>query len=296
MNDVTIKLPDWEMNVFEVYGVNPKTKRKKSETVVIVGDDKEKAMQKSGLIEITSVELIEQEPPSNAQIKYGNDLGIEYKSYYTKRDYTALISIAAEEEVYIPVDKDAAEFAAEHDIYLSQYASMSRLYRYYYHNLSLPESVAFFAFTVYQAIKGFVCYDYQKHPQRDLFLQFSEANIDNGDFTKSLLEYEDTDEFIPNYGKLREATSAYQICYNYFAENGIVCATDNSLKIAPEKEQKDFSQKYPNQDIHESVQTSNPYPPDAKKKRSKSSTFAAVFASIVVIAIALFFIVASCNK
>ena len=35
MDEVTIKLPDWKMNFFQVFGVNPKTNRKKSKIVFV---------------------------------------------------------------------------------------------------------------------------------------------------------------------------------------------------------------------------------------------------------------------
>lgn len=215
MDTVAIKLPDWEMNVFKVSGINPSTNRRKSEMVVIVGDDLEKAKQKSGLKNISSVDLVEPEPPSTAQIKCGNNLGIEFRSYYTKRDYSALISIALGEDVYIPIDNEAAEFAAEHNIYLSQYSSLCRLYRNYYYELSLFDAAVFFAFSVYQSLNGFVCYDFQHHPKYDLFMSFANENINNSDFTSSLLKYKNPDELAPNYERMRKSTKAYKICSEY---------------------------------------------------------------------------------
>lgn len=221
MDQIRIDRPDWEMVVYKVTGTNPETNRRKSKVVFVLGEDKEKAKEKSGLIDIFSVERCQPEPPSERQINYGNDLGIPYSSSYSKRDYSCLISYAANEDTYIPIDKEAARFAEENGIYLSQFASMTMLYQNYYVNLSLKEAIAFFAFSIYQYFRGFICYDYRKHPKLVLFEKFADENIDNNDFTRSLLKYEDISQFIPNYGKIRKNTNAYKICFEFLEKNEI---------------------------------------------------------------------------
>lgn len=278
MDEVTIKLPDWEMNIYEVFGVNPKTNRKKTKQVVVVGEDEEKAKQKSGLIDIISVECLEPEPPSNAQIEYGRDLGIAYNDCYNKQDYTALISVATAEEVYVPIDKDAAEFAADHNIYLSQYDSMTKLYRRYYYDLSTPSAIAFFAFTVYQSLKGFTCYDYTKHPQIDLFEQFSKEYTDNPEFMRSFSRYEDLTEFIPNYGELRKTTNAYKICYEFFCANGV--ATPIPKKAV----------------VHSPIPKEEKIELPPKKEKSKYTTFGAIIGTMIAVACLIAVLLVACHK
>lgn len=249
MNQINIKLPDWEMNVYKVTGINPETNRKKSVEVIVLGSDEKQAEHKSGLINVSAIEKIDPEPPSQAQIKYGNDLGIAYKDYYSKKDYSCLISVATAEEEYIPIDCKAAEFAANHDIFLSQYASLARLYRYYYANLTIKEAAAFFAFTVYQSLYGFVCYDYKEHPEYELFSNFSDDVIDDEKFTNSLLRYNDINEFIPEHGQIRKSTNAYKICIEYFSKNGKYNNVNNEANVmsVAHKEKKESHQLNDNQ-------------------------------------------------
>ena len=282
MNEITIKLPDWEMYRFQVTGTNPNTNRKKSKIVITVGEDEEKAKQKSGLLDISSVELIEPDQPSTAQIEYGRDLGIAYNDCYSKQDYTALISIATAEEVYVPIDKNAAEFAADHNIYLSQYDSMTKLYQRYYNDLSYSDALAFFAFTVFQALKGFTCYDYMNHPQCDLFIKFANENESTAEFECSFSRYEDISEFIPNYGELRKTTNAYKICYDFFVHNGIVSpaqkkVVDNSPVFKDDKPKPVTEQPI-------------------KKEKSKYSTFGAVLGIIFAVGCLIAVLLVACSK
>lgn len=221
MSQIRISCADWEMNEYRVTGINPKTKRRKSVVVVVMGEDAEKAKQKSGLLNITDVERVEQEPPSQAQIEYGNDLGIDYKSYYTKRDYSCLISYATDEEIYYPIEKEAAELAESRGIYLSQYASLTQLYYLYFHDLSVKEACAFYAFSLYQSLNGFECYDYHKHSKYELFEQFADENVDNGSFTHSLLPT-GSNQYIPKHCEVLQTTNAFKICYNWLNKKAVV--------------------------------------------------------------------------
>ena len=282
MDEVTIKLPDWEMNFFQVFGVNPKTNRKKSKIVFVVGDDEEKAKQKSGLLNISSVEHIEPDPPSTAQIEYARDLGIAYNDCYSKQDYSALISIATGEIEFVPIDKNAAEFAAEHNIYLSQYDSLIKLYVRYFNDLSYSESLAFFAFTMYQSLNGFTCYDYMNHPQCDLFIKFANDNANNDEFKRSFDRYESVSEFIPNYGVLRKTTNAYKICYDFFVQNGVVAPT--------QKKVDDNSPIFKNSETN----PVNEQPIENEKK--KYNTCGTIFGVLILILALLIVILVSCHK
>lgn len=234
MNPVDYKANDWHMSIYNITGINPKTKRKKTERVIVLDDDEQKAIQKSELNNIIKIKKESFEPPSQAQIDYGLKLGIEYNHSYSKYDYSCLITIATNEEEYIPIDREAAEFAESYDIYLSQYASLTMLYKYYYNKLPLKERHIFFAFTVYQSIYGFVCYDYRKHPNLDLFYQFADEIFENDDkFTNSLLRYDDIKEFIPGE-QMRKTTNAYKICNYYFNHNNLPTYESNKLILNKE--------------------------------------------------------------
>lgn len=296
MDQIRISRPDWEMVIYSVTGTNPQTNRRKSETVFVLGEDEEEAKRKSGLVDIITVERCRPEPPSERQINYGNDLGIPYSESYSKRDYSCLISYATDEDVYIPIEKAAAKFAVDNGIYLPQFASMTMLYGQYYANLTLKEAIAFFAFTVYQFSYGFNCYDYRDHPKLDLFEKFADENIDNDDFTRSLLRYDDITQFIPNYGKLRKTTNAYKICSEFIEAHKTDVSGQEPVIVINKKAEEPADNDVPKEELKpESLKTDEAKAPDNKppeeEKKSNSKIGIVAIVVIVIFGIMLF----ACN-
>lgn len=211
-NQKAIIKQNWCFTRYKIKGINPDTKRKKTVCIAVLGNDIDKAKKNSGLIDISDVQVYF-DAPSQAQIDYGRDLGIEYNHTYTKQDYSCLISIVLNEEFQSGIPIGIAEFAERLNVYLSSFISWERAYSYIYHELSLVEKCKFFAFSVYQCLNGVICYDYLNHPKLELFNKFAEIYSTNDRFMNSLGCYSGED-LIPN--RSIKNSNAYQICKNYF--------------------------------------------------------------------------------
>jgi len=203
-----IKPPDWKMNQYKVAGKNPATNRKKKVSVVSLSNDEQTVIARSGLIDVDSVSLVFDEP-SNEQLGFASDLGIPIDCSFSKQDYSALISKATGDEPNDSVPLDVARFAERINVYLSSFTSFPRAYNDIYYKMNLFEKIEFFAFSVYQYVYGFACYDYIHHSNVRLFNNFAAEHVDDNKFIKSLNCYCGAD-LLPNHPI--KNSYAFQVC------------------------------------------------------------------------------------
>lgn len=211
--DYSPKRNDWFMNKYKVTGTNSKTNRKKGNEVIIVGTDENKAIERSGLIDVISVEKIEPFEPSENQIRYGDSLGMEHKCYYSSADYSAILTIIENKLKFEYTPIELAEYAAHHNIYISSYCTFSSFLNILFDKLPNEEKIIFFASCIYQSYKGFVTYIPSEHPNYNDFCKFMEYAKRNDCFMKSIYYYSGTEL---NPKRTIKKLKAKEICMNYF--------------------------------------------------------------------------------
>lgn len=213
MNINNYKASDWSMRLYLVIGKNPQTNRKKQNKIAALSFDEDFISKRSGLCEIKSISLLSLEAPSKEQIDYAADLGVPFNPELSKQDYSSIISKILREESPESVSKDIARFAERFNVFLSSYVSIERAYNYIYHEMPLLDKITFFAFSVYQKMRGFICYDFMNHPELELFKKYADLHIEDSKFIKSLECYFGAD-LIP--GKSIKNSFAYQDCKKFF--------------------------------------------------------------------------------
>lgn len=205
---------EWFMTKYKVTGTNPKTNRKKGNEVVIVGDDENKAIERSGLINVISVEKIEPYEPTENQIKYGDRLGMEHKCSYSGADYSAILTMyecRIKKFEYTPIE--LAEYATQYHVYISSYCTFSSFLNILFDKLPKEEKIIFFASCVYQSYKGLVTYIPAEHPNYNDFCEFMEYAKQNDSFMKSIYYYSGTEL---NPKRAIKKLKAKEICMNFF--------------------------------------------------------------------------------
>lgn len=203
----------WKMNMYEVKGINPKTNHKKSETVIVIGNNEKDILNKTSLINVSDYELIPPEPPTSNQIDYAASLGISLNGDFSKTDISSAISKALDEDDNKQVPLEFAEYAADKNIYLSSYVGLTGAYNIVFNSLKDIDKKMFFAFSYYQKINGFITFNPLKHPDLHKFETFATENANNISLENSIAYYSGADLI---HDKPLKKIKAYEICEEYF--------------------------------------------------------------------------------
>lgn len=186
-----------EMNIYKIRGRHPETKRLRTvRRVALEPADQEAVIASSGLYDIQFCEIEEQELPSERQINYAIDLGINLSDDYTKEDISCLITRAVHEEDrddMIPVDLSLAKMVAEHNICLSIFSGEKRALNALWFQLSKEEQLKFFIFCIHQNRLKCHSYDLEHSPYLDYYDRFVEEYKDNESLRRSLSGYVGSD-------------------------------------------------------------------------------------------------------
>lgn len=178
--------------IYKVSGINEATNRKKS--IKLEGlseDDAIESASKQGLKEITAIEIVPFDLPTERQLDYAKSLGLIIPNASTKEDVSALISKR--------VDKDGTpnqgllEFATNKRIFLSNYIGKTALYEQIFSSLTNRDKIAFFAFSIYRYISDDRYANLDTHANKDLFYEFADSTINDDRFMKSLNKYNGSD-------------------------------------------------------------------------------------------------------
>lgn len=138
MSKINVPKPQWHFFNFTVTGTNPDTGRTKKEKVFLLNNDKEKAIEKSGLINVTDVEPFINKP-GQSKLDYACRLGIPYDPAYDDSDISALISIANGEYKYKSIPYELAKKAEKINYYISPFCELKNIQNFL-KNVELDEA------------------------------------------------------------------------------------------------------------------------------------------------------------
>lgn len=178
--------------IYKISGINEATNRKKS--IKIDGlseDDAIESVLKQGLKEISNIEIIPFDVPTERQLDYAKSLGLIIPNASTKEDVSALISKR--------VDRDSTpnpgllEFATNKRIFLSNYIGKTALYEQVFSRLVDKDKIAFFAFSIYRYISDDRHANLDTHSGKALFYEFADSVISDESFMKSMNRYNGSD-------------------------------------------------------------------------------------------------------
>lgn len=160
----------------------------------------------SGLKEIRGITLIPHPKPSERQIEYAQNVGIQILEEYSAEDVSALLSR------YEMKDSDPneglIEFATGKGLFFSNYIGKTALYRKIFHTTEEKDRIAFFLYCVYRYISDDRHANLDTHAIKDVFYAFADLYIDNPKFIQSLNRYNGED--IKFFGKFNVGNSTYQ--------------------------------------------------------------------------------------
>ncbi|MFY0521050.1 hypothetical protein ACOMCU_24975 [Lysinibacillus sp. UGB7] len=186
--------------IYKIQGKHMETKRTRTLKINALNEDdaKQQALE-SGLESCTSMVIIPFDEPTQNQLDYARDLGIQIPAGLTKDDVSALISrkINGDEDY----DQGLLEFATNHRIYVSKYIASSDLYGITFHKLSIVDRIAFFAFAIYRDITRDSHSNLDTHPARNKFYELAASKENDIQFIKSLDRYRSGKE-IQHFGEI----------------------------------------------------------------------------------------------
>ena len=230
----------YEWHKYKIQGVNSKTNRKK--TVKILAKDEIDAEDK--LIEMGIVEPYEWEEenfdePTERQISYAMDLGINITSEMTKDDVSCLIDIKVEDDV--SADNSLMDYAYEKNIYFSDYIGEKRLFNLIFDTLNPKDKAEFFCFCVYKYLTDYDDFNLEICPNYKDIQEFAEIYSLDNSFLKSMNNYEgedlrffgtesDGEDFV-EYGGSKK-TKAYKIAKDFWGTKGIFESKKSSNNIS----------------------------------------------------------------
>lgn len=221
-------------SIYKVKGKHSETKRVR--TLKFNAFNEDDAIQQalaSGIESCTSIEIIPFDEPTESQLNYARDLGIQIPNGASKYDVSALISRKVDgDEEY---DQDLLEFATNHRIYVSKYTTLSDLYGITFQKLPIVDRIAFFAFLIYRDITKDSHSNLDTHPARNKFYSLAILKENDDRFIKSLERY-NSEKDIRYFGEITLIDStgtwtstagsvdsiAYKNVRQYLIEQGLI--------------------------------------------------------------------------
>jgi hypothetical protein len=182
-----------EMHVYKIRGRSPETKRLRTvRRVHLSSSSREEVIASCGLYDVQEIEILEQEPPTESQIRYAVSLGIALSDEYSKEDLSCLITRVINEEDRddtTPVDYNLAKLAADHNIYLSAYSGEKRALDSLWLQFAEDERLLFFIFCTHQKYLKKRDYDLYHSPYISVYKKFVEDYRSDEQFQRSLSRY-----------------------------------------------------------------------------------------------------------
>jgi hypothetical protein len=216
--------------LYKVSGVFADTKRKRTRTIAAKNENHAKEiMINDGYLEPFEIIEVDFEKPTERQIEYAKDLGIEIPDNATKQDLSALISRHLENDS--DPNPELYEFADKRGFLFSKYIGKKALYNLLFNNLEDVDKIAFFAFCVYRYLSEDRHANLDTSPHRDIFYDFANKMVNDESFVRSLNNYSGED--LRYFGKLRidnnvqiyggsVNTKAFKTTVSYLKEKGLL--------------------------------------------------------------------------
>lgn len=174
--------------LYKVVGKHEETKRNRTITIPAKSTEMaEQIAKEKGLLLPLKIEEHPFEPPSERQLAYAKDLGIDVPLDATKEDVSCLLSRT--------IDKDNVpspgliEFADGRNMFFSQYIGKRRLYNLVFNSLNGVDKIAFFTFSIYRWLSEDRHANLDTHPKKEIFYEFAESVKNDASFEKSMLNY-----------------------------------------------------------------------------------------------------------
>lgn len=213
---------------FKITGTNLLTNKKKS--MKIDAKSKNEAIEiakNDNFEEPFSIEIIPFKKPSERQLNYIRDLNVHVPDNVCLDDISCMISRMVDNDKLTP-NTELVEYAYKKGVKFSKFIGKKDLYNSIYFSLELRDKIAFFAFCVYRWACENRHANLNTSPHKKLFYDFSENNLTNESFVKSLDNYRGED--IRFFGKLETKdgytlyggstrTLAFKTCIEFLKKN-----------------------------------------------------------------------------
>lgn len=142
------------MPKFTVSGVGRDTGRKRRRVIEARGEAQARALAEAESTAVESIERLPDEPPTDAQIAYAQDLGLSIPVGATKQEVSDLLSAHLERDK--PADSRHFAFADLYGVSYTQYTGKKSIYGRIFAALSPPgreqDLVAWFVYRVHRAL------------------------------------------------------------------------------------------------------------------------------------------------
>ena len=172
---------------YRVQGTNPNTGRKKTITIDVRDgrDARWEVLNLGELVEPLNFELIPFREPSEAQLKYANNLKIRIPKGACLEEVSDLISGVV--DGYVKPSKELLKFAESRGVGHSEYISEERLLDKISSKMGPAERLAFYCFRVFQNMAGRKGkgHEFETSQHRPVFYAFARDNLQNERFSLS---------------------------------------------------------------------------------------------------------------
>lgn len=226
-----------EWHLYKVQGTNGETGRKK--TIKLVAHDQESAeteLALRGLLPPYRFTEEEFDAPTDNQMSYAIDLGIEIFPSMTRKDVSTLIERELEPEA--DPSEGLMTYAYNKNIYFSPFVGLESLCNIIFNTLSGRDKAVFFCYAVYCSVNGVELDNLDESPDREKFYEFGDMYAEAETFKASLENYsgEDLITFESNYGASKRR-KAYQLAAN-FLQAKCSCESPLSRKYSRDSDEK----------------------------------------------------------
>lgn len=189
---VTILNILYEWHKYKIQGVNSKTNRKKTVRILAKNEiEAENKLAEVGIIDPLVWEEEEFEEPTERQISYARDLGINITPEMTKDDVSCLIDIKVDND--ISADHSLMDYAYDKNIYFSDLIGEKRLFNLVFNALSPKDKTEFFCFCVYKYLDDYDDFNPENCPHYRDIQEFAEIYYLDTSFQKSMNNYQGED-------------------------------------------------------------------------------------------------------
>ncbi len=195
-----------------------------------------------GFVEPFEVEELEPEAPTEKQLSYAKDLGIQIPNGATKHDLSTLIdrSLSNDSEP----NPDLLVYAKVMGIDYPKYVGKKALYKLIFENLGLRDKMAFFVFSVYRYLSEDRGANLGIHPHKGKIYDFVDSLLLEDRIVKSITKYEGED--LRFFGTIRfpdgnEATGGSTKTIGYQIVSEFVSVTFNTPKSRTWQPKNEFT-------------------------------------------------------
>lgn len=188
------------MPEYRIKAMYSETKRKRT-TMLVANDTTElhQILKDSGFVEPFEIENLPDgtinaenyDEPTEKQIDYATDLGIEIPQEISRKDLSRLISIYEDDDN--PANPDLIEFALNRNIITTKYIGKNALYNHVWDTLQGIDKIAFFVFCVYRFCSDDRRGNLDTHPYKGVFYNIANELSSDDDFLRSMNKYYGSD-------------------------------------------------------------------------------------------------------